>query len=68
MLSKVIDLALELNRVDGADSDGPVYIYSNNTFIIHAFAGSVNVNCGSKRPGIYTRISDVVEWIEHIIS
>lgn len=50
-----------------ADSDGPVYFYSNNTFFIYAITTNIQTQCRSKRPGIYIKVADVFEWIERII-
>lgn len=48
-------------------SDGPVFYYINNTFFIYAVAGDITADCSSDQPGIFTKISEVVEWIENII-
>lgn len=52
---------------DDADSDGPVFVNVNGTFFIYAIAGNVETDCNAAKPGIYSRISDVGNWIEGII-
>lgn len=45
--------------------DGPVYIHLNNNFFVFGFSN--DISCLSNRPDIYTKISDVLEWIENIV-
>lgn len=45
-------------------SDGVVYYYERNTFFVYAISGEPT---GSNRPRLFTRVSNVIEWIESII-
>lgn len=45
-------------------SDGVVYYYDSNTFFVYAISGEPT---RSNRPRLFTRVSNVIEWIESII-
>ncbi|KAG5683201.1 hypothetical protein PVAND_012497 [Polypedilum vanderplanki] len=50
------------------DSDGSLFININDTFFVYGFASTINTNCNSQSPGIYSRISDMINWIENIVT
>ena len=56
------------SQLCSVNSDGPIHVLINNTFFIYGFSTAINTNCNSELPGLYTKISDVVKWIEHVIS
>lgn len=51
------------------DSGGPLQIYSNDGACSVQVIGitSFGITCGSNTPGIYTRVSEYLEWIEDIV-
>ncbi|CAG9802236.1 unnamed protein product [Chironomus riparius] len=49
------------------NSDGPIHVLINNTFFIYGFTTAINTNYNSELPGLYTKMSDVANWIEDII-
>ena len=49
------------------NSDGPIHVLINNTFYIYGFTTAINTKYKSKLPGLYTKISDLADWIESII-
>uniref|UniRef100_A0A182QR03 Peptidase S1 domain-containing protein n=1 Tax=Anopheles farauti TaxID=69004 RepID=A0A182QR03_9DIPT len=51
------------------DSGGPLQIYSNDDACSPQVIGitSFGIGCGSSTPGIYTRVSEYVDWIESIV-
>lgn len=66
---KMFKIARDLSDlifVDVTINDGIVFVYSDGIFFIHAIASDVKNQ--HKRPGIYTRIANVAEWIENIIA
>ncbi|XP_052891079.1 uncharacterized protein LOC128299224 [Anopheles moucheti] len=51
------------------DSGGPLQITTNNEGCVAQVIGvtSFGIGCGSQSPGIYTRVSEYVSWIESIV-
>ncbi|XP_053670866.1 uncharacterized protein LOC128721164 [Anopheles nili] len=51
------------------DSGGPLQIYSNDGNCRAQIIGvtSFGVSCGSSTPGIYTRVSEYIDWIESTV-
>ncbi|XP_053661013.1 serine protease snake-like [Anopheles marshallii] len=51
------------------DSGGPLQISTNDEACVAQIIGvtSFGIGCGSKTPGIYTRVSEYVSWIESIV-
>nr|XP_039261190.1 hemicentin-1-like [Styela clava] len=49
----------------GGDSGGPLLCEENSKYIVHGITSSGPAECGKKnKPGIYTRVSDFITWIE----
>uniref|UniRef100_A0A1B0DLB7 Uncharacterized protein n=2 Tax=Phlebotomus papatasi TaxID=29031 RepID=A0A1B0DLB7_PHLPP len=51
------------------DSGGPLQIYNNNVYCMYNIIGvtSFGKGCGSVgQPGVYTRISNYLDWIEEV--
>ncbi|XP_068913732.1 venom protease-like isoform X2 [Tenebrio molitor] len=57
------------NRSDACqgDSGGPLQTEGNSTIFSIVGITSYGIGCGSKYPGIYTRISSYLNWIEGIV-
>ena len=51
------------------DSGGPVGIEILGRRVMHHVIGitSFGIDCGSKVPSVYTRVSSYVDWIESIV-
>ncbi|RZC34813.1 serine protease persephone-like [Asbolus verrucosus] len=49
------------------DSGGPLQIQTNRSLLTIVGVTSYGIGCGSKYPGIYTRINSYVGWIEGIV-
>uniref|UniRef100_A0A182LRF2 Peptidase S1 domain-containing protein n=1 Tax=Anopheles culicifacies TaxID=139723 RepID=A0A182LRF2_9DIPT len=51
------------------DSGGPLQISTHDEACVAQVIGitSFGIGCGSTTPGIYTRVSEFVDWIESIV-
>lgn len=51
------------------DSGGPLQIENKKTNGIYSIVGvsAYGINCGGNTPGVYTRISEYLDWIERIV-
>lgn len=51
------------------DSGGPLQISSEDEACVAQIIGitSFGIGCGSTTPGIYTRVSEYIDWIEGIV-
>lgn len=51
------------------DSGGPLQIQNNPDSEVYSIVGitSFGLGCGSKFPGVYTRVSSYLDWIENIV-
>ena len=48
------------------DSGGPIQIFKDGQYFVVGVT-SFGKGCGSPSPGIYTRVSSFIDWIEEII-
>lgn len=48
------------------DSGGPLQYRINDTFYITGVV-SFGISCSTSLPGIYTRVSSYIDWIENIV-
>jgi hypothetical protein len=49
------------------DFDGPVFVFTNQTFFIFAMNTKYGSKCDEDKPAIFLKISTLAEWIENII-
>jgi len=51
------------------DSGGPLQIYHPSEYCMYSIVGvtSFGKGCGSNIPGVYTRVSNYLDWIEEIV-